>query len=186
VTAELPDVVQRVLPWSWTTHIREHHEADDLQSLLGGFWASACKVTNVRNPWDMLVSAWQWRRDGRAGTSAPISVGFEEWTNAAFSGDPEWMERVYAYDPRRLLAPFVFVDGKCVVDVLIRQESINEGLSELGTRLNLPLGELAIRTKQSNRKADFRSYYTDALIEKVGDCFSDIIRITGYEFSPAS
>lgn len=185
-TASIPPAIYKVLPWSWTVHIGEHHEAKGLQGLLGDFWNSACKVTNVRNPWDMMVSAWQWRRDGRGGTSTPITVEFEEWMNAAFSGDKEWMTRVYAYDPRVLLAPFVFVNGKCVVDVLIRQEAINDGLTELGTRLNLPLGSLAIRTKRSKRKADFRSYYTDALIDKVNTAFADIIRITGYTFDTDS
>ena len=70
-------------------YVSEHHEAAPLAHLLGGFWDRALKVTNVRNPWDVMVSAWQWRREGRGG-SPPVTAGFEEWVTACFSGDIQW------------------------------------------------------------------------------------------------
>lgn len=180
----VPAWIDRRWPWRFRINISEHHYAASLRSLLGPFWDSACKATNVRNPWDMLVSAWQWRRDGRAGTSAPIQTEFLEWLDAALSEDVVWQERVGAYDPRRLLNPFLFIDGHACVDVLIRQEAIDAGLQTLGERLGLDLGKLAIREKQSARRKDYRSYFDDARAESVGHFFADVLAITGYTFDP--
>jgi len=58
-------------------NLLEHHAAASLAPLLGTFWDRALKATSVRNPWDIMVSAWQWRREGK-GSSPPVTAGFEE------------------------------------------------------------------------------------------------------------
>lgn len=164
--------------------ILEHHRAEPLSKRLGGFWDRALKATAIRNPWDIMVSAWSWRRGGRDGRADPISATFDEWASAALSGDAEWQERVQAYDTRGLMHPYLFVDGRLTVDVVIRQERINDGLREIGERLGVSLPPIAVREKTSNRKRDYRSYYTDELAESVGDYFMDIISLFGYRFDP--
>lgn len=169
--------------YGWRWKIREHHEAATLARLLGSFWDRALKVTNVRNPWDAMVSAWQWRRDGR-GKSPPVTVDFHEWLNAALSGDVQWQKRVYAYDPKKLMDPFVFIDGRPAVDLLVRQECIDPGLRALGMKLGIPLPPIEIRENRSRRRRDHRSYYSDALAEAVGRYFPEIVSLCGYRFDP--
>jgi hypothetical protein len=168
--------------WPRKLRVQEHQDAAGVSSMVGGFWDGSIKATNVRNPWDLMVSAWQWRRDGRGGRAAPISATFHEWLSAALSGDREWQMRVGAYDPQFLINPFLFLDGRCAVDVIIRQESIDAGLQELGTMLGLDLGTIAIHEKKSGRKPDYRTYYSDILAEAVQQRFVDLIRLCDYSF----
>lgn len=140
------------------------------------------KVTSVRNPWDILVSAWQWRRDGRGGRAQPIDTGFHDWAAAALSRDPARQGRCGAYDAKNLMHPFIFIDGKLSVDYLIRQEAINEGLDWISERLGLSLAHITTREKPSRRGRDYRTYYTDDLAEQVAEYFADIIKLTGYRF----
>ncbi|WP_405242536.1 hypothetical protein [Lentisalinibacter salinarum] len=183
VTAPEVPLLQKY--WPWRMRIQEHHHAAPLANLLGSFWNHALKVTSVRNPWDILVSAWQWRRDGRGGNSEPTVATFDEWVRASISSDDEWQRRIQAYDPRRkLMHPFLFIDGDLAVDVLIRQESINEDFEEVAARLNISIPPLTISEKKSNRRRDYRFYYSDNLAELVGDYFVDLIDLCGYGFHP--
>ncbi len=178
-----PALPQRYL---WRFRIEEHHEAASLSKRLGGFWDRALKVTSVRNPWDVMVSGWAWRRGGKGGTAHPIGTPFEEWVDACLSGDDAWRKRVNAYDPRRLIVPFVFVDGRFAVDMVIRQERIDEGLEEVGQRLGISLPPLTLREKTSKRKRDYRTYFTDRQAEAVGDYFADIVSLFDYRFDPGA
>lgn len=163
--------------------IREHHPASSLADFLGSFWDHALKATSVRNPWDVMVSAWQWRREGR-GQSPPVTVGFHEWAMACLGEDAAWRRRIHAYAPRSLIDPYVFIDGRPVVDVLIRQESIDQGLHEIGTRLGISLGPLDICENRTDRRRNYRGYYSDELAEAVGRYFRDITDLCGYTFDP--
>jgi hypothetical protein len=80
--------------------------------------------------------------------------------------------------------PFLFLDGRLAVDVVIRQEQINDGLEKIAERLGITLPPIAVREKASKRERDFRSYYTDELAQSVGDYFADIISLFDYHFDP--
>lgn len=172
----------RAWPAPWRLRIVEHQPAHDLKSQLGEFWQRAIKVTSVRNPWDILVSGWQWRRDGRGGRAQPIDTGFHEWASAALSGDSDLQKRCGAYEARNLMHPFMLIDGRLAVDHFIRQEAINEGLDSLSERLGLKLGHITTREKPSNRTRDYRSCYSEDLADRVAEYFRDFIDITGYSF----
>ena len=181
ITAPVGSRLRRLYPQR--RMILEHHPAASLARLLGGFWETATKVTNIRNPWDMLVSAWQWRREGRGG-SPPVTVDFSEWLLACLSGDPEWQHRVHAYDPEGLVHHFLFLDGKPVVDVLIRREDIQGGLEEIGRKFGLSIPPLEVTENRSSRNRDHRRYYTDELADAVRDRFAKIIALGDYSFDP--
>ncbi|MFW6145617.1 MAG: hypothetical protein ACOC4Y_02330 [bacterium] len=168
--------------WPWRFRIHEHHDANSLSKTLNYFWDDSIKATNARNPWDLMVSAWQWRRDGRGGATEPTTACFEEWLRAGLSGDYDWQKAVQAYDPSTLLHPFLFLNGRCAVDVVIKREAINDGLLELGRLLNAKLGSINIYEKKSSRNEDYRRYYSSELAEKVAICFSDVIKLLNYEF----
>lgn len=170
--------------YPYRLNIHEHHSAKSLSKRLGGFWDTALKATSVRNPWDIMVSAWSWRKDGRHGKASPIAAEFDEWVSASLSGDAEWQNRVEAYDPRVLMHPYLYLDGRLAVDVVIRQERINDGIRDIGEHLGISLPPIEVREKASNRKRDYRFYYTDALAQSVGDYFSDIISQFDYRFDP--
>ena len=120
----------------------------------------------------------------REGQPPPVTASFEEWSTACLSGDARCQERVHGYDAKHLMYPYVFIDGQPVVDVLIRQESIDEGLSELGRRLGVTFPPLKIRENRSYRRKDYRGYYTDKLADSVGRYFAEIISLCGYGFDP--
>lgn len=173
------ELAQRYL---WRYRIEEHHTAEDLARLLGSFWTRALKVTSIRNPWDLMVSAWAWRKGGRNGTSAPIGATFDEWARACIGEDIEWRERVQGYDPKILIHPFVYVNGVNSIDFVIRQESISHDLDKLGQKLGITIPAIDVKTKVSERRKDYRFYYNDELCDAIARYFSDIITEFGYTF----
>lgn len=134
------------------------------------------------------IRGTRWSRPGSGGGTGAEgllrTVDFHEWLTAALSGDVRWRKRVHAYDPKRLMHPFVFIDGRPAVDVLVRQECIDQGLRELGRKLRVQLPPLEIRENRSRRRRDHRTYYSDALAEAVGGYFSEIVSFCGYRFDP--
>lgn len=103
---------------------------------------------------------------------------------ACLGGDDDWRKRIHTYDPRSLIDPYIFIDGRPVVDVLIRQESIDQGLHEIGRRLGASLRPLEIRENRTDRRRDYRAYYSEELAEVVGRYFRDITDLCGYRFDP--
>ena len=78
--------------------------------------------------------------------------------------------------------PYVFIDSRPAVDVLIRQESIDGGLSELGKRLGVTLPPYKTRENRSCRPKDSRGYDTDQLADSVGGSFAEANLFVGIQF----
>ena len=162
--------------------IKQHQGAEELRRVLGeGLWSSSRKAVGVRNPWDNLLSYWRWSVRGREGRSSSTATPFEDWAWAALSGDRKAIKSAGSIDINKLLLDFVFDGDEPVADVLLYFERLNDSLRQLAEILDVPIPELSMRTKASERP-DYRPYYTDSLAEAVGRKYERYLRLTGYSF----
>lgn len=149
------------------------------------------KFAAVRNPFDQYVSSYLITKEERSS-----SLTFEDFLKTVcdpnFSPDLDFGESFY------LSRPFMFYqifddNGKCHCDIILRRENLNDGLSilceEIGIYGNIegsarkPPGEWGERRKRQGReKRDFRTYYTDQLVDIVSERRKREIEMFDYTF----
>lgn len=146
------------------------------------YFASLFKFAFVRNPWDLQVSSFHHIRRERPQVMQGID-DFNDFLRWKF--DPE---RPYQYhiDTSIQLQSDYLVDlhGQVLVDFIGRYESLHDDFDEACQRIGVRHIELPHKRKATDRKKDFRSYYTDDTAELVAQHFGRDIDILGYRFDP--
>ena len=130
--------------------------------------------TLVRNPWDRVVSYYHWLQDQRFDHIA-VSLA-KDLSFDAFVRDVRIQQSLHANPYTRYMTR---ADGVEHCQAYIRLEHFAKDVAKLetylGFALNLP------RVNESNRVAEYRSYYTEettAIVAKA--CAQDIARF-GYD-----
>lgn len=132
--------------------------------------------TLVRNPWDRMVSYYHWLKvqsfDNPAVLLAKM-MRFEEFVLQPF------ILRTFRHAPY----PFYVTDaeGRERDAHYIRLEDLTKDLAPLEAHLGFSLGKIP-RVNMSDRRADYRGYYSAASQDALAQaCASDIARF-GYTF----
>ena len=138
--------------------------------------AQSFTFTLVRNPWDRMVSYYHWLRDQKFDHPAVTlsrQLDFSGFLNAPLTWNT-FRTTPYA----KYMTP---ADGVEHCSAYIRLEHLAEDLIPLSQHLGFE-PKLDVENS-SSRQHDYRSYYSDADAEKLGElCAADIDRF-GYQFS---
>jgi hypothetical protein len=70
------------------------------------------------------------------------------------------------------------------VDYIGRYESLQQDFAHICQAIGAAHLRLPHKRKATDRRQDFRSYYSDALAERVGDYFRRDIEALNYRFEP--
>lgn len=145
-------------------------------------FAGLFKFAFVRNPWDLQVSSFHHIRRERP----HVMQGHEDFESfLAWKLDPE---RAYQYhiDTSLELQSDYLVDlhGKVLVDFIGKYERLHEDFQSACERIGIPMPAMPHKRQATDRKKDYRSYYTDATAEMVARHFARDIEILGYGFDP--
>lgn len=144
------------------------------------FYQSLFKFAVVRNPWDLQVSSYHHIRRERPHVMSHIK-DFESFIH--WKLDPE---RPYQYHVdtsiQSQLDYLIDLQGNIQTDFIGHYETLQEDFDTIRTRLGVSNLNLPHKRKAKDRKSDFRTYYSDALAEKVGDYFQRDIDAFGYRF----
>jgi len=136
----LPDPRHSVSDWILATklkfgskmRVREHMTGDDVLDLVGQDFFDQCSVvTNVRNPWDALVSSYKWQRGGRGGASRPVEYSFPEFLSWSLGVGDNGISIAEEY----LFHPYISGRGWVIDRVIFFEDlarSINDTLSVFG------------------------------------------------------
>lgn len=134
--------------------------------------------TLVRNPWDRLVSYYHWL--GQQGFDHPAVARAKALDFSGFLAHPGTQLSLQDNSYGSYLRD---VDGVERAGLFIRLEHLEADLVPLAAHLGF-IPELP-RVNESDRKRDWRGYYSDADAALVGRiCAEDIARF-GYGFDPA-
>jgi hypothetical protein len=146
------------------------------------FFDELFKFAFVRNPWDLQVSSFHHIRRER-----PQYLGGHD----TFEGFLRWKldpERPYQYhvDTSIELQSDYLIDlhGDVVVDFIGRYERLGEDFAEACRRIGIPAPALPHQRQATDRKKDYRSYYTDETAELVARHLRRDVEILGYGFDP--
>lgn len=160
------DIAWAILRGRRRTRYYNHLAARYIRRHVGeDVWKSYYKFTIERNPWDKVVSAFEFHGLGERGGN------LERWVlrgKAAHFSD--W--HLYSDD-----------EGRLMVDHVCRFENLAGEMSDLGERLGLPEPLVLPHTKKKGGgRPDRRELFTDAMRERIAADFAREIAHMGYEF----
>lgn len=150
----------------------EHMPAKRVRELIGEEkWNSYHKFCFERNPWDKVVSYYNWKKYGQR---KPMPE-FKTWV----------MQKTHRLP---LDASLYFEDEKCLMDEVLEYDQFIVRFSALCEKLQVPLnGEMPReKTNITQHKIDYRKFYDEETRDKVAQEFAREIRLMGYVFDPQS
>ena len=164
------------MPYSRLRHMRKHAKLLEMyqvfpEALVDRYY----KFAFVRNPWDWLVSQYQYILENPHNFEYDEVVrfkGFDEYLN--------WRLDSGRYDRQ---VDFVKNHWKQVDAHIFKFEALQESMDTICNDVGLPAIQLPHRNS-SQRSRDYRSYYTDKLAERVEKVFWDDVHLFKYTFDP--
>lgn len=148
----------------------EHMPASRVRQLVSEeVWTSYHKFCFERNPWEKVVSYYNWKKFGQE----KRMPDFKTWV----------MEKTHRL-PRD--ASLYFEDEQCLMDEVLDYRGFIEKFVALCERLGIPFnGEMPReKTNIMSRMFDFRTFYDDECREKVASEFHREIKLMDYSSDP--
>lgn len=156
-----------------------HMTACEMRALVGRKrWERRFTFTIVRNPWDKVVSHYEYRRQRDKTGIRTDAIGFADWVRLAYGeNDPKY------YNIPRMFMPqsdwITDAEGNILVDYIGRFETLEGSFAaicqRLGVQATLP------HLKKSDHRP-YQDYYTTAARAIVERWFRKDIDLFGYGF----
>ncbi|MEZ0154840.1 MAG: sulfotransferase family 2 domain-containing protein [Candidatus Reddybacter sp.] len=144
------------------------------------------KFTFTRNPWDRLVSAYFFLKEGGFDSKdkALLTPFIEQ--HPTFSNFVEFLYYHREYLQLTHFAPqskwIKTPSGKIPFDYIGRLESLDDSVSEIRTNLGIEYDIKPKKLNISTRNSDFRGYYTKKTRTMVDELYREDIKLLGYQF----
>ena len=160
--------------------VKDHLMATEIIERIGAqAWEDAYKFTVVRNPWDKVVSHYEYRRKKDKTGIATNNIPFDSWVRRTYGEDKDPV----LYNNPRSFQPQVDwlkdADGVVSMDYIIRFESINEGFEHVRQAIGL---DAELPHLNASQRAGYHAYYDDESRVIVAKWFREDIEAFGYEF----
>ena len=160
--------------------VKHHQTAREIIASIGREkWNTAYKFTLVRNPWDKVVSHYEYRLKRNKTEVASRNVSFSEWVKKTYGPDkdPFYYNNPKAFQPQ--VEWLKDDEGKISIDFIGKFESINEDFDQIKSVIGL---EAELPHLNASKRAGYQSYYDDDTRQIVADWFHEDIELFGYCF----
>lgn len=151
---------------------RGHRTALELYQMYPEY-RNTLSLAVVRNPWDRMVSLFEYRKKKRHIKHLEEDVSFEKWIldkrTPFYAGHMEWMNQ----------SDIISTNGTSLVSNILRYEYLEEDYKELQNYFKtLP----SLKKLNSTDRGDYQEYYTNISRDYVKTLFLKDIKTFGYEF----
>lgn len=151
------------------------------------FWNSAYKFTFIRNPFDWVVSLYEFIRNN------PTHENYDEVKELTFNEFCKWNVDAIKESKSNVngklntLTGFLYDDdGRLLVDFVGRLENAEEDFKVIAKRLNIPLKNIHKinfpHINQSDREPDYRGYYDEESKIIISEAFHQDLVNFNYTF----
>jgi hypothetical protein len=165
-----------------------HRKAIDYDRISARYFRRYFRFGFVRNPWDRVVSAYEFAHAGGTEFVKPIH-------DPAYAGDDfasfdrfvaGWLTRVPLETADVVFQPqWTFLcdrDGTLLVDHVGRTERLTDALRPVEAALGVAIEPA--RLNRTERRLGYADYYTPETRDIVADIYRRDIEMFGYEFAP--
>jgi len=163
--------------------LKHHLTAAEVIARIGkDKWMTAYKFTFVRNPWDKVVSHYEYRRKKNKTEIASRNIPFTEWVKLTYGIDKD---PFYYNNPRSFQPQVEWLkddEGVISIDFIGKFESINTDFDLIKNIIGI---DQSLPHLNASKRARYQSYYNDETKGIVADWFHEDIREFGYTFSLA-
>jgi len=160
--------------------VKHHQTAREIIASIGREkWTTAYKFTLVRNPWDKVVSHYEYRLKRNKTEIATRNISFSEWVIKTYGPDKD---PFYYNNPRSFQPQVEWLkddEGKITIDFIGRFETLNEDFNQIKAVIGL---EAELPHLNASKRAGYQSYYDDETREIVAHWFHVDIALFGYHF----
>ena len=159
---------------------KDHLTAKEIIAKIGKQnWDAAYRFTVVRNPWDKVVSLYEYRRKKDKTQIASRDITFTEWVKLTHGKD---RDSFYYDNVKSFQAQVEWLkddDDHIAIDFVARFETLQTDfkqiMNSIGSSEDLP------RLNATKRK-DYKGYYTDETREIIARWCHEDIKVFGYTF----
>jgi hypothetical protein len=148
------------------TEARDHDPAEIYRARLGkALWDEMFSFAFLRNPWDRMVSSYEYRRQYNVGLH---ETSFKEWLLGPVQDNPldrEWSNQLWMVKD---------AGGDIIVKELYLYERLSEGFSKARSRIGIATPELGTYNKTVREAWD--GYYDRQTAELVRTRFADDLK----------
>lgn len=183
--------INRFFGMEWQKHKDLSRYANELEPQV---FARYFKFAIVRNPWDRLLSDYNFQKKKNAPANQKLFAVDDRGQSRRFR---DWVETALFkpdhYEPRRWGAEvspgihrwspqvdWISLDGKIAVDCVLRLERLQKDFEKVCRVLGRPSGELPCRNWKFH--LHYSHYYDEATQRLVGDYYAKDIEAFGYRF----
>lgn len=160
--------------------VKDHLMATEVIARIGmDAWDQAFKFTVVRNPWDKVVSHYEYRRKKNKTEIATRGIPFSEWVIKTYGSDKD---AFYYNNPRSFQPQVEWLKdsaGRVSMDYVIKFESLNEGFNHVKSVIGL---DVTLPHLNASKRATYQSYYDEETHAIVAHWFREDIKAFGYGF----
>lgn len=160
--------------------VKHHQTAREIIARIGrDKWDTAYKFTLVRNPWDKVVSHYEYRRKRNKTEVATRNVSFSEWVKKTYGTDkdPFFYNNPKAFQPQ---VEWLKDDqGRIAIDFIGKFESISDDFDQIKNIIGI---EAELPHLNASKRAGYQSYYDDETRQIVAQWFHEDIEVFGYSF----
>lgn len=165
----------------------KHTTASEIKEIVGDeIWSNYTKIVPIRNPWDMTVSLYFWRKRKR-----PFYYWLYRWfIKFRFKGImehrvsfEEWVQKkgVRGLNENNSI---IYIDGEMDNYEFIRYENLNGDLEAVCTKLGIPFESERLPNEKSGHrpKRDYKTFYNDHTKEIVAQAYERELKDFGYSY----
>ena len=160
--------------------VKHHQTAREVIARIGrDKWDTAYKFTLVRNPWDKVVSHYEYRRKRNKTEVATRGISFSGWVKKTYGPekDPFYYNNPKAFQPQ---VEWLKNDkGKIDIDFIGKFETITEDFDQIKNVIGL---EAELPHLNASKREGYQSYYDAETREIVAQWFREDIEAFGYQF----
>lgn len=158
-------VCEALGPWEdCQPYVKDHDQATIYRDKLGPeLWAEMFSFAFIRNPWDRMVSSYEYRRQYHRGPGATpaAELSFRDWMLTVVAADPrdrEWSDQLWMVCD---------LEWRPMVSRIYLYEDLQVGFADACARIGIDAPELGAFNKTD--RGHFLGYYdaeTDALVRE--------------------
>jgi chondroitin 4-sulfotransferase 11 len=160
--------------------VKHHQTAKEVIAGIGqAKWDNAYKFTLVRNPWDKVVSHYEYRRKRNKTELATRNISFAEWVKKTYGPD---QDTFYYNNPKAFQPQVEWLkdnENNISIDFVGKFESINKDFDQIASAIGL---DAQLPHLNASKRLAYQSYYDDETRKIVANWFAEDIEVFGYSF----